>query len=155
MPAARPRDGRLIAGVSAAVSEQLTVDVTLVRLAFFLLGFAWGIGALVYVLLWVLIPDEEQASSVEDFRSVARTNIAGIRDDLRRSRARLSDAWRRDDAFPWPRPLDRRWVAMALVAVGALILLVSIGAFDWLTGPRAVGLAVIALGAGVLISMRR
>jgi phage shock protein PspC (stress-responsive transcriptional regulator) len=50
----RPLEGRLLAGVCAGIAEQYLVDVTLVRLAFLLLALAWGLGLLLYSLIWLL-----------------------------------------------------------------------------------------------------
>ena len=48
-------DGRVIAGVAAAVSDGLGLPRTLVRVLFVLAGFV-GAGELVYILLWILLP---------------------------------------------------------------------------------------------------
>ena len=48
-------DGRMIAGVAAAVADGLGVSVTLVRVLFVIAGFV-GAGELAYVLLWILLP---------------------------------------------------------------------------------------------------
>lgn len=55
---ARPRTGRVFAGVCAALARRFGISVTVVRvlmtapLVFFGLSFWW------YVFLWVLIPSE-------------------------------------------------------------------------------------------------
>ncbi len=48
-------EGRVIAGVAAAVADGLGLSTTLVRLLFVLAGF-FGAGELVYLVLWVLLP---------------------------------------------------------------------------------------------------
>jgi phage shock protein PspC (stress-responsive transcriptional regulator) len=60
-PWLRPRDGRKIAGVCIGLADQFGVSVTLVRLAF-ILGFLFSVGIpflLVYVVLWLVMPDED------------------------------------------------------------------------------------------------
>jgi phage shock protein PspC (stress-responsive transcriptional regulator) len=62
-PWVRPRDGRKIAGVCMGLADQFGVSVTLIRLAF-VLGFLFSIGipfVLVYVVLWLVMPDEDDA----------------------------------------------------------------------------------------------
>ena len=54
----RSRDDRLIAGVCSGVARWSGQDVALVRIAFVLLAVFGGSGLLVYVLGWLLIPDE-------------------------------------------------------------------------------------------------
>jgi phage shock protein C len=48
-------DGRVIAGVAAAVADGLGLSRTLVRVLFVLAGFV-GAGELVYLVLWILLP---------------------------------------------------------------------------------------------------
>jgi len=149
----RPLEGRLIAGVCAGFAERYLVDVTLVRLAFILLALAWGLGLLLYGLLWLLTL--EQRGSADGWRDFARGNLGQLRQELSASGRRLSSAWSQLGRRPWPRPLDRRWIAIGAVAAGLLLLLGSFGAFAWLTPMRAVALAVICAGAAVLLTLGR
>jgi phage shock protein PspC (stress-responsive transcriptional regulator) len=60
-PWTRPRHDRKIAGVCAGLADQFGVSVTILRLAF-LLGvlFSGGMFLLVYVVLWIAMPDEPE-----------------------------------------------------------------------------------------------
>lgn len=51
----RPRHGKVIAGVCAALAEGFGLSTTLVRLGFVLFGL-FGVGELVYIVLWILLP---------------------------------------------------------------------------------------------------
>ncbi|WP_456509919.1 PspC domain-containing protein [Arthrobacter sp. TE12231] len=51
----RPRNRKILAGVCAAIAQRFGISVTLVRLGFVFFGF-FGVGELVYIALWVLIP---------------------------------------------------------------------------------------------------
>lgn len=62
----RPRSGRMIAGVTAAFARRLGIDVTLVRLAFVVSLFFGGLGVLVYLAAWLLIPEEGQTQSAAE-----------------------------------------------------------------------------------------
>ena len=50
---------RKIAGVAAGIGHYLGVDPTIVRLAFVLLAFAGGIGILLYLVCWLVMPKGE------------------------------------------------------------------------------------------------
>jgi phage shock protein C len=53
----RSPSGRMIAGVCAGLAEQFGISVTIVRLAFLLSAlFGGGMGLIVYVVLWVVMP---------------------------------------------------------------------------------------------------
>ncbi len=53
----RPRNGRMLAGVCAALSNRFGISVGLVRIAFVIFGIV-GAGELAYIVLWILIPKE-------------------------------------------------------------------------------------------------
>src|ERR1700754_3169221 len=55
--AARPRDGRQVAGVAAAIARRYDIDPTLVRVGFVVAAFS-GIGAALYIAGWFLLPEE-------------------------------------------------------------------------------------------------
>lgn len=60
----RSRSDRMIAGVSGGLGRYFGVDSTLVRLAFVLLVVAGGGGILVYLVAWLLIPEEAEGEAV-------------------------------------------------------------------------------------------
>ena len=47
----------MIAGVAGGVADYFAVDPTLVRLLFVLLALAGGPGLLIYLILWVVMPE--------------------------------------------------------------------------------------------------
>ncbi|SOC49845.1 phage shock protein C (PspC) family protein [Blastococcus aggregatus] len=51
----RPRSGRVLAGVCAALADRFGISRGLVRVAFVLFGL-FGVGELVYLALWIMIP---------------------------------------------------------------------------------------------------
>lgn len=53
----RPRQGRIIAGVCAGLARRFGISVTLIRIAFVIFAVT-GIGELVYLILWLIIPKE-------------------------------------------------------------------------------------------------
>lgn len=53
----RPRNGKMIAGVCAALADRFGISKVLIRLAFVIFGLV-GAGELVYIVLWILIPKE-------------------------------------------------------------------------------------------------
>jgi phage shock protein PspC (stress-responsive transcriptional regulator) len=58
----RPHEGRMIGGVCAAIARRYDLDPTTVRLIFLISCLLPGPQVLVYLALWVLIPDERQTS---------------------------------------------------------------------------------------------
>ena len=53
----RPRSQKVIAGVCAALANRFGLSTGLVRFGFVLFGL-FGVGELVYIALWIMIPKE-------------------------------------------------------------------------------------------------
>ncbi len=54
----RSRDNRMLGGVCGGLAEYFNIDPTLVRLAFLLLFLAAGSGPLLYLVMWIIVPEE-------------------------------------------------------------------------------------------------
>ncbi|MFJ5695720.1 PspC domain-containing protein [Arthrobacter sp. NPDC093125] len=54
----RPRQGKMIAGVCAALAARFGISKALVRIGFVLFGL-FGVGELAYIALWIIIPKEK------------------------------------------------------------------------------------------------
>ncbi len=57
----RSTDDKMIAGVAAGIAAYFGIDTTLVRLLFVLFALLGGPGLLVYLILWVVMPQESNA----------------------------------------------------------------------------------------------
>jgi len=54
----RSRSDRMLAGVAGGLAAHLNMDSTLIRLIFVVLTLAGGPGLLIYLILWLIMPDE-------------------------------------------------------------------------------------------------
>ena len=62
----RRREGRIVAGVCAGLADYFDLDVNLVRLAFAVVIIFGGIGVLVYVIAWAVVPEEGEKASIAE-----------------------------------------------------------------------------------------
>jgi phage shock protein C len=62
----RIQDGRLVTGVCVGLAAYFGIDPTAVRLGFVLLTFLGGLGALLYLGAWVVIPEETDGVSIAE-----------------------------------------------------------------------------------------
>jgi phage shock protein C len=53
----RSKDDRWLAGVCGGVAEYFNVDPVLIRVLFVIFGFAVGGSLLIYLILWLVIPE--------------------------------------------------------------------------------------------------
>ncbi|MDG4793919.1 PspC domain-containing protein [Micromonospora sp. WMMD1082] len=75
----RPREGRYLAGVCAAVGRATNTDPVLWRVLLAVLGFFGGVGILVYVAAWLIIPGEgDSASPVESMLGRGRSSMSPV-----------------------------------------------------------------------------
>ncbi|OUO24228.1 PspC domain-containing protein [Bacteroides sp. An322] len=56
----RPQNNKMLAGVCAGIANYFGLDPTLIRVAYALLTvFTAFAGVIVYLLLWIIIPEEK------------------------------------------------------------------------------------------------
>ncbi|MGX7676323.1 PspC domain-containing protein [Plantactinospora sp. DSM 117369] len=75
----RPSEGRYLAGVCAAIGRATNSDPILWRVLLAVLGFFGGIGLLVYLAAWLIIPSEgDTASPVESMLGRGRSSMSPV-----------------------------------------------------------------------------
>ena len=73
----RSRSARLVGGVCRGLAERYDVDVNLVRVGFIVLAFLWGIGIVLYLAMWVLVPRRDGAgaeTATSSLRAMTRSS---------------------------------------------------------------------------------
>jgi len=122
----RSRTNSMIAGVCGGLGEYLRIDPTLVRLFFVLLGLAGnGIGAIIYMLLWIILPLEGQAKEAT-FEDTVRSSSSEI---AQRAQV-VGDELR--EMVRHPNPQTGLIIGGALVIAGIVFLLQNLH-LPWLT----------------------
>ena len=58
----RPRNGRMLAGVCAGLAQRFGLSVGLVRLLFLASLLLPGTQVVVYLVLWLLMPNEDRST---------------------------------------------------------------------------------------------
>jgi len=69
----RSRNDRMIAGVAGGLAATFNIDPLLVRIVLLALAFFNGFGLMLYLALWLLVPNEDSAA--EDAREQVRENV--------------------------------------------------------------------------------
>ena len=73
----RSRNDRMIGGVAGGLAAYFNIDPLFIRLGFALLGLMNGVGIGLYLILWLLLPNEE--STTADSRAQVRENVEEMR----------------------------------------------------------------------------
>lgn len=56
----RSTSNKMIAGVCAGIGKYFNLDPTIIRVLYVLMVFFAGFGILLYLILWLVIPNESQ-----------------------------------------------------------------------------------------------
>lgn len=54
----RNTDNKIISGVCSGLGEYFNLDPTIMRIIFLILFFGFGTGVLIYIILWVVMPEK-------------------------------------------------------------------------------------------------
>ncbi len=120
----RPRQGRYIAGVSGALARATNTDPVLWRVLLAVLGILSGVGVLLYLIGWLIIPAEgDHASPVESLLGKGRAGMSPLAVVLLGAAAVISFGFIVQDGM-------RAALLAAAVILGAVLLIKR-------TGPNA------------------
>lgn len=83
----RSRSERMIAGVAGGLAAYFNIDPIFVRIAFVVLTLINGIGAILYLVLWLIVPNEGSLAegrstvqeAVEEMRAMADEMASRVR----------------------------------------------------------------------------
>lgn len=139
----RSRSDRILGGVCGGLAYYFDTDPVLIRLIFIVITLAQGAGVLLYILLWVFMP-EEGAEDPPAGRELVKSGIEGARQDVLEAAENLrAGAPHRQGA----------WLGALLIVVGGYLLAVNSGllaGWDWtIVGP------VLLIAAGLILVIRR
>jgi phage shock protein C len=76
----RSRQNRILGGVAAGLAEYLSIDPLVARILFVVSGFFSGIGILLYLIMWIVIPEEKTInySATDNINNNDTTSDSGI-----------------------------------------------------------------------------
>ena len=83
----RSSSDRVIAGVAGGLAEYFDVDPVIIRVAFVLLTIFHGSGFIMYVILWLVIPDESDVSRMEG--DVIQSNAEEMKEQVHHATERI------------------------------------------------------------------
>lgn len=76
----RNANDKVIGGVCSGIAHYLKIDPTIVRVLFVLFTIGYGIGLLIYIILWAVLPQKELKSNIKKrlFRDPDQKVIGGV-----------------------------------------------------------------------------
>jgi phage shock protein PspC (stress-responsive transcriptional regulator) len=79
----RDPDSQVIGGVCGGVGEYFGVDPVIIRIIFVVFFLLWGAGFLVYILLWIVLPEARTTAEKLEMKG-ERINVENIERSIRR-----------------------------------------------------------------------
>ncbi len=131
---------RMISGVCGGIAAYLGVDSVFVRLAFIVLALASGVGFLIYIILMIIMPSENNLNDAPS--DVAQDNIGQIGNDVSSGFKRVRQ--------------HRQGPAIAaglLIFLGIYLLLGNFGLLGWLSG--GIFWSLLLIGVGIYLIAQR
>jgi phage shock protein C len=150
----RSRKDGLIAGVCGGLAEYFDVDPSLVRLVFILGIFLGGAGLVVYVVAWLIVPENPEQSPTASFvkNQEMKEEVVG---ELRRLGSSLAEKFEAtlEDGEERPERRSTVFVGLALIVIGAAFFLKNF--IPWLDLESLWPVLLIGVGVLLLIGAAR
>jgi phage shock protein PspC (stress-responsive transcriptional regulator) len=130
----RSQTDKMLGGVCGGLAQYLGIDSTWVRIFFVLLLIGSGVGFPIYVLLWIVIPSQDQTTS-GDFSAQAR---------------QMGQEFKQ--AVQQPNPMTGRYIGIALIGAGLLFFLnnLNLPFLEWFNNDLVWPLVIIVAGIFLL-----
>jgi len=150
----RSRQDCMIAGVCGGLAEYFDVDPSLVRLVVILTVFLGGAGLLLYLVAWLIVPENSEQSPNRAFEKNQKLKDDVVQ-ELRRAGSNLGDKLEDSIEELEGRPERRSMVflGLALIALGAAFLFRHL--IPWLELQELWPVLLIVIGVLLLFGAAR
>ena len=112
----RSKTDRVIAGIAGGLGGYFHIDPTIIRLVFVLITIFGGSGILIYLILWLIIPNENANTDTEDT----------LRENAQEMRLRASELTQ-NLRIEKGQTDTKFWLAIIIIAFGLMFLLNNFG----------------------------
>ena len=138
----------MLGGVCGGLAAYLQIDTVLVRLFFIVFTLVGGIGPLVYIIMWIIVPSEDATATSQPYT----INGEEIKEKAESFKNEFVDAVNK------PGQKTALYGGIALVLVGAYLFIknLDIRWLEWLNTNVILAVLIAAAGVALLvISIRR
>jgi phage shock protein C len=131
----RSRQDKIVAGVCGGIAEFYNADPVWIRLLAVLLAFASGMGIVLYLVLWIIMPkNPSQKESSDTSAELAASRLVKKVEKKRGSKA-------------------ERVIGIILIIVGAVLVMKNL--FHWFTMSYVWAVALVLVGAYLVLKKPR
>ncbi|MCK5170720.1 MAG: PspC domain-containing protein, partial [Bacteroidales bacterium] len=141
----RDPDNRILGGVCSGIANYLNIDPLIIRILFLVLLFAFGVIAIIYIVLWALLPAAYTTAQKLDMRG-EKFNISDIEKNVRKEYETVKDNFKNfKNSKDYNR--TRNFFESIIYAIGAFFRFI----FKFVVA--VIGLALVVAGVGFLIGL--
>ncbi len=133
----RSSTDKVLAGVCGGLGTYFELDPTVFRIIFVVATFFGGFGLLLYIILALLVPADDQTPDepIKKVRTVAAQVGRAVENGTNIAKAEVSR-----------RRGDHAWAGLVLVLAGILFLLANFGFFRWVDAGKFWPILLILIG---------
>ena len=144
----RSKSDRMLAGVCGGLGQYLGIDSSIVRVFFVLLAIGSGLGGVVYLVLWMILPREGNLNSTGEAFPTSGNELG---DRARQMGDELREAVRQPD------PRAVKYIGFALIGAGLLFFVQNLHLpwLQWLNSDLIWPVLLIMAGAAFLYRATR
>ena len=145
----RSESNRMLGGVCGGLGDYLALDPVFIRLFFVLLFFGHGSGMFLYLILWIIMPNESNVQAGKSFEENIKESTENFSERIHTIGQELGEAMRS------PNPQAGMIVGIALIIFGSILFVETLGIYSlrWISFDVLWPLLLII--GGVVILQRR
>ena len=145
----RSKRNKFIAGVAGGLGEYFKVDPNIIRLLFIISIFFGGVGAIVYLICWVIIPLEGSGNKIAD--DYYKENIEEIKQKAKNFTEEFkANVENENETFSQNKPQPQKWLGIILLLIGGIFLLDNLGVIASINFAKFWPLILMAFGLKIL-----
>lgn len=147
----RSQKDKMVAGVCGGLAEYFDVDPVIIRIAFVAATILSGMGIIVYILLWIIVPYKEQVVTAAAGPSGSTTYTAPAGEQASAPEAGSSTAPGADTTSSAYRNRRSSRPVLGYILVGLGLLFFAGHLFPYIEFHNFWPLLLVALGVGLLL----
>ncbi len=145
----RSESNRMLGGVCGGLGDYLALDPVFIRLFFVLLFFGHGSGMMLYLILWIIMPNKSKVQEGKNFEDNIKDSAENFGERMQTIGQEFGEAMRS------PNPQAGMIVGIALVTLGGILFIENLGIYSlrWISFD-VLWPALLIIG-GIVILQRR
>ena len=145
----RSEADRMLGGVCGGIGDYLAIDSVFIRLFFAFLFFGHGSGVIIYLILWIILPEKSKAQAGISFEDNIKESTENFGERVQNIGEEFGEAVRN------PHPQAGMIIGVALVTLGGILFIENLGIYSLRWFSFDILWPVLLIIGGIVILKRR